>query len=478
MPRARQVVVGIDVGTTSVKAVVVDAGGREIASGSSDPIPTDISVPGGSEQDPEEIWQAVSAAVHRAREQVPGSAEVLALAVAAQSGSVVPIGQAGVASRAVTWMDARSRPLVDSWTRSALARIRAASGWVPSAGLGLATISWLLDTSEGVSDVQRWASVDDFLMHRLGAEWITNPSNAAGMQLMDVASLEWSDELCTLCGIEPALLSRIVPSGSDAGRVAPDAAEAMAISPTARLIIGGHDQACAALGLGAVEPGDIVLSAGTAWVLSIITGRVPVAEIPASYNLSPHVVPSRWSASRNLGGLGAAIAWCLESAGPAERLERDLMADGPHLAQPHFLPAIHDARRTDWGRFTGPSEPGAAVDRVRAVFEACAFEVRAATEHAPTSALATGQPIVFVGGGSRSVALAQTIADVLGRDLVAYPDASWPAFGAARLAADSQGWNAPLPTASDPTVVTHRPDRASIYEQRYQTHRQLETSDD
>ncbi len=472
-----QVVVGIDAGTTSAKAVVIGAGGLEVASGSSDPIPTDTSAPGGSEQDPEHIWRAVTTAVRRALEQIPHAVDVRAVAVAAQSGSVVPVCHDGVPSPAVTWMDTRSRPLVDEWTGSVVARIRDASGWSPSPGLGLATISWLLDAGVGGSGGGRWASVDDFLLHRLGGGWTTNPSNAAGMQLMDVGALEWSVELCTLCGVEPAQLSRIVSSGTDVGCVGRDAAEALGISARARLIVGGHDQACASLGLGAVEPGDVVLSAGTAWVLSIITNQIAIADVPAAFNLSPHVVSSRWSASQNLGGLGAAIAWCLESFGPGESWERVLMADGPHPDQAYFLPAVHNADRTGWGRFVGPTDV-APADHVRAVFEACAFEVRSAVERAPGSAPMTDQPIIFVGGGARSVALGHTIADVLGRDLAVYPDTSWPALGAARLAADSQGWVPTISAANLPTAIAHRPDQNPVYEQRYRTYQQLETPDD
>jgi sugar (pentulose or hexulose) kinase len=470
----RRVVIGVDAGTTSAKAVVVDSHGREVAAGRSDPIRTDTNAPGGSEQAPDEIWDAVVTAVRRAVAEASESVEVVTMAVAAQSGSVVPIDGDGVPGRAVTWMDTRSRPLVDSWPLVQQERIRAISGWSAATGLGLATISWLQDAESGRSDAQRWASVDDLLVHRLVGEWITNPSNAVGMQVMDVVRLEWSDELCGWCGIDATQLSRIAPSGADAGVIDPTAASLMGISPGARLIIGGHDQACAALGLGAIEPGAIVLSAGTAWVLSIITGRVLVDEIPAAFNLSPHVVPSCWSASRYLGGLGAAIGSVLESAGPVDELEQVLVTDEPHADQPYFAPEIHSAGRTEWGRFTGPTEPRRPADRVRAVFEACAFEVRAAVEEGDVGP--ADDPIVFVGGGSRSTALARIIADVLQRDLAVHADASWPALGAARLAGAALGWPSPA-AAGDSTRVAARADRRATYDQRYRTYRDLMTGD-
>ena len=135
------------------------------------------------------------------------------------------------------------------------------------------------------------------------------------------------------------------------------------------------------------------LSAGTAWVLTVVTDRPDVAALPPALNLSPHVVAGRWTASTNLGGLGALIA---ESNG----------------------------------------------DQATAVFETCARKVGEALEAAGEMA-SGGAAMVVVGGGTRFGELIEMIAGAADRRVVPRPDASWPAVGAARLAAAHLGWTAP-----------------------------------
>ena len=400
-------VLGLDAGTTSAKAVAVDRAGQILAAAGSDRIATRSTPDGGSEQDPAEIWQALTAAGRRAVEDLGPGVRVAALAVAAQSGSVIPVPARGRVERAVTWMDTRSRSLVESWPPEAAARIRAVSGWMPTSGVGLSSIVWLraagsdpsaeedsalVDPSaeEDSALVDRWASVDDYLVFRLTGQWATNPSNAAGMQLMEVSTRAWSNELCSFAGIGPSMLSPIRESGSFAGALTGEAASALGLDAGTPVVVGGHDQACAALGLGVADPGDLFLSAGTAWVLTVVTDRADVGELPQALNLSPHVVPGRWTASENLGGLGA------------------MLAETP---------------------------PAQARDR----FEACALRVRRALEEAGEMAAGSGD-LILVGGGTRFSELVEVIADAIGRPVATRPEATWPALGAARLAGAALGW--------------------------------------
>ena len=384
------VVLGLDAGTTSAKAVAVDRAGQILATAGSDPIVTRSTPAGGSEQDPAEIWRALTTAGRRAVDDLRPGVRVAALAVAAQSGSVIPVPPRGRAERAITWMDTRSRSVVESWPRAVGDRIRTLSGWAPASGAGLSTIAWLqmagsdsrVEGDSGPAD--RWASVDDYLVFCLTGQWATNPSNAAGMQLMEVSTRTWSPELCRVAGIDPSVLSPILESGFAAGTLTGEAAATLGLDAGTPVAVGGHDQACAALGLGVVDPGDLFLSAGTAWVLTVVTDRADVGALPAALNLSPHVVPGRWTASENLGGLGAMLAE------------------------------------------TPPAQ-------IRARFEACAFRVRRALEEAGEMAAGSGD-LILVGGGTRFSELVEVIADTLSRPVVARPEATWPALGAARLA--------------------------------------------
>ncbi len=396
MGETAELVLGVDAGTTSVKAVVVDRDGAVVGSAASDPIPTHEPERGASIQRTGDIWAAFVSACRGGLDLVGSGAVISGLCVAAQSGSVVPV-TGGAGPTALTWMDSRSRRLVDTWDAATRRTIRATSGWSAGPGLGLATIAWHRTQDSGIP-VERWASIDDFLVHELTGSWTTNPSNAAGMQLMEIASREWSPALCGIAGIATDDLSTIAPCGSFGPGLTDGAARTTGLPEAVRLVIGGHDQSCAALGLGVTAPGSALLSTGTAWVLTLVTDDEPeVGDLPDGFNLSPHVVPGRWTVSCNLGGLGATLA---------DGLER---GDAGH---------------------------------VRSLMETAAAETTRAI--GAISAIAPVRDLTVVGGGTRSDDLTRLIAEVTGLPVLVRPDASWPAVGAAALAASALGWGATI----------------------------------
>lgn len=436
--RTSEVVLGLDAGTTSAKAVVINRDGAVWAEAESHPIPTHSPEPGASEQDPEEMWRAVASAAREAVGGLPTGVRVAALAVAAQSGSVVPVRASGQAGPVITWMDARSQDLVESWPPEVAGQIRTVSGWTPTAGYGLTTIARLMGRSGSAQPdsasppgrangsngspgseassgpISRWASVDDYLVHRLTGRWATNPSNASGMGLMDVMARAWSPELCRIAGTDLSMLSEIIEPGTAAGGLSPEAAAALGVPAGTPVVTGGHDQACAALGLGAVEPGRVFLSAGTAWVLTTVTNRACASALPPRLNLSPHVIADRWTVSESLGGLGAEIA----------------------EAAPEEIQAVFErcARRVTEALTRATAVQAASGGEL---IPAADDELRRLERQAEAEA---GDELILVGGGGRLSELIEVIAESTGRSVVAWPDASWPARGAALLAASSLGW--------------------------------------
>ena len=468
-----EVVIGLDAGTTSSKLVTVERSGAIVTRAESDPIPTSAPEPGASVQDASAIWQALATACRRGTEGLPAATTVRAVAAAAQSGSVIAVGD-HAEPVAITWMDTRSRPLVDSWDEPTPETVRAVSGWAPSPGLGLSTISWLR-TQTDTPPTTRWASVDDYLIHELTGSWLTNPSNAAGMQLMNVSLLEWSSELCDIAGIDQSTLAGIVSSGEKCGVLTSAAAGATGLAESTPVVIGGHDQACAALGLGVTAPGSASLSMGTAWVVTLVIDQAKTGTIPRGFNLSPHVVPGRWSVSQNLGGLGAALASSLADTDiDATELERRLGSQATGDDDGFFIPSIRDPERTGWGEFT-PSTVQDPMARARAVMEACAFETRRAIEEvAPVVRL---RELTAIGGGTRSGYLTQLIADVAGVPLTVRPQESWPALGAAMLAASACGWAARTDPNLPITTLHPRASADATIEWRYVEYRRLTTGE-
>ncbi|MEZ5279435.1 MAG: FGGY-family carbohydrate kinase [Acidimicrobiales bacterium] len=412
------VVIGVDVGTTSVKAAAVNRAGRVVGEGTSAPIETIAESPGAAEQRPEDVADALRDACLGALDSAGGGVAAAALAMGAQSGSVLAVDdRMAPLSRLLTWMDARSKPVVEGWGYPTIQKVRTISGWSASAGLGLSSIAWL--RNEGLGSDARFGPVDAYLAALMTGRFATNPSNAAGVQLMDAGRRVWSTELCALAGTTADRLPDLVASGDDIGVISDE----FGFGPSVRLVAGGHDQTCSALALGVRDTGQAFLSAGTAWVLTNVVADGSLQGLQPSFNLSPHVVDGRWTTSTNIGGLGAVVAWAL-----------DALDDGPvGEYSPLFVPSLLESDRTQWGRFVGA---GRAV--LGCVFETCAFEVRRAIESAGGQHLSS--ELVMVGGGTRNRELVQAIADATNRTVVVRPDRPWPALGAAVLAADALGW--------------------------------------
>jgi xylulokinase len=473
-----EAVLGLDAGTTTAKAVVIGPAGEVLGTAESDPIPTLAPEPGAAEQEPDALGSALEQACRGVTSRLEDGTRIVAASLAAQSGSVVGIdADDRPMTRFVTWLDTRAEPTVAGWTDAECALIRNVSGWTPSTGLGLASVRWLRSTRPELESCRRWASVDDFLLHHLTGTWATNPSNAAGMQFMAVATGTWDRRLCRLAGIDPGRLSPIRATGQIGGRITPAAAQRTGLVGGTPVAIGGHDQTCAAFGLGAAEPGEIVLSAGTAWVVTAVTERPEVDRFPVDLNVSPHVVPGLWTASLNLGGLGAVLDWWRHQAhGPdpdPSLIERDLASAAPH--GPIFIPAPSLAPGVDLGGFAdidsrpGPARVGRA-ERTRAVLEAATFEVRRALE-TMLGAGVTATHITFVGGGSRSPGLRRMLADTTGLPVTVPPDASWPGLGAAALAARAEGWS--LPDVLSDRATSTEPSPTDALRSRFETYLQL-----
>ncbi|MCA9948836.1 MAG: hypothetical protein KDE48_04275, partial [Anaerolineales bacterium] len=445
---------GLDVGTTSTKAVLFDLHGTEIAHASSSPYRNTMPQPGWVEQDPEEIWQAVLTAVATITQQIDQSVQVRALCMAVQSGSLLPAGAAGQpVYPLITWMDGRTQNLVSEWRTAGLeAQIKPLNGWSLYPSMCLPTIAWLRrHDPHTFAAARHYFSLNDFITFRLTGITCTNPSNGGGMQLIDIHSGQWSAEICELAGITPAQLSPIQPSGSIIGTLKPEICRAAGLSPDTVLVNGGHDQGCTALGLGVNDPGRLLLACGTAWVITGVVDSDDMRRVPAKldWNFHPgHVYlgNGRWTISQSLGGLGASLEWWLNQAwaGINGQTSRDQMfaALDAELTQTKpgsglfFTPLTgghDDSSGMQCGQFWGLQLSHNRADLARAVLQSAAFELRWALE--PTRQ--AGLPIErlwMVGGAAQSPHWPTILADVTNIPIRLPQYHNWPALGAAVLA--------------------------------------------
>lgn len=449
-----EALLGLDIGTTSTKAVLFGVEGQEIARASSHPYQNQTPQPGWVEQDPEEVWQAVLSVLRQIVDQSKDQFTIRAICMAAQSGSLLPADQSGEpVYPIVTWLDGRSEKLISDWKKSGLEeQVRSLSGWSLFSGLPLPTIAWLrLHNPEVFQKAKHYFSVNDFIAYRLTGEWVSNPSNAGGMQLVDLRTGTWSPELCELAGITHDMLSHMQPSGTMIGRINPEIQALTGLDTATILVNGGHDQVITALGLGINNPGSYLLACGTAWVFTGILSSPDLEKLPSTLNLNFHAYPQRWTLSQSLGGLGASLEWWLNRAwqgldGSTNRQERytslnqEILQTSPNQDL-FFLPMTGghgDPATTRRGGFIGLDFNHNRADMARTIMESAGYELCWALDTIRDA----GQPVKhlwMVGGAAQSLIWPGILSEISAIPISIPGYDNWPALGAAILAGVGSG---------------------------------------
>jgi xylulokinase len=465
----KDAILGIDIGTSSAKAILFDLDGHEAASaGRSYPLLN--PQPGWTEQDSEAVWEGFVQVLRDIVERSSGY-RILSMAIAAQAGSIIPTDLEGnPVYPMITWLDSRSREISARWQDDGTAAvIRRLSGWQPFAGLPLPSICWLKQNRPDVhSAARRYHGPADFLIHRLTGRFATDLSAASEMLLVDIRTGEWSEELCEIGGIDPATQSEVGWAGRKVGEITEAAARMTGLPSGTPVIAGGNDQPCAGLGIGMTEPGKVMLSTGTAWVLMNVVDAVTTDAVPEWVNLYYHAVPGKRLGGQLVGGFGATLDWYLRQASAA-----------PGASDPHDMESIYRSlneavlgsppgskgllflslsgpsqimNATPGGGFVGMGLAHTHADMSRAVLEGCAFEVRWALDELRTTGN-TVEDLWLAGGANRSPVWPQILADVCGVPLHVASYADWAALGGAILA----GWGIGAYGTLDEGIARLRP---------------------
>jgi xylulokinase len=454
---------GIDVGTSTVKAVLYSLDGAEQFSTRRD-IAMSTPRAGWAEQDANTLWHALLAVLSETASAAHGRGRLATLALATQAGSVAPVDADGAPlAPLITWLDTRAHSVVDDWISNGSAtKIRRISGWRPHPGLPIATIAWM---TQQMPDTLRRAThlldVHGYLLHRLTGQPLTDFSGAAEMLLLDRTTTVWSDELCELAGVQSNLLPRLAPAGTLAANLRPDVAAATGLPANLPVVIGGHDQCCTALGMGVTAPGQHMLAAGTAWVITALTPDLPVEQVPDAMELNFFITPGLHTVSQLLGGFGAASDWWMRMLWP-DRTDRYAAWDSALAASEagahdlRFAPIGGSAQLgSGRGGFIGLRLDHTRNDLVRAICEGIACEVRWALDTLAAAHM-PAQRIWMSGGATLSAQWLHLIADVTGLPVQSPRASNWPARGAAILAGvgagllgddalqASQRWRVPL----------------------------------
>jgi xylulokinase len=443
---------GIDVGTSAVKVAVISSSGSS-ATFASTGYRTSSPCPGFAEQDPDDWWLAVGSALEQALQAFPmiGSANTVVSLAGQMHTTVLRDANGALIRPAILWSDTRA---AEECTTLGLAT----DAWLPLTGhtpipaFTSAHLAWTRSHEPGLFDqIATVAVPKDDLRLRLGAGWATEPSDASAMNLMDNSSDTWARDLVELTGLSTSVLAPIVPSTSITGviRSLPPMSHHGKRLLGTPVLAGAGDQAAQAIALDVVEDGNLGLSVGTSGV-AFQCVRAPQ---PGAFR---HALPDLWLALDSTHAAGLALSWWSKvSHIPFDQFPTSAL---PPAAAPIFLPYLQGGREGGGapGTLTGLKATHSGHDIASAVLEGVAIElVRLALNLG--AGQVTDQPVRVGGRAARIGGLLQLVAAGLGRPCSYSPRGS--AFGAAALAATSEGWYGRHRQSSDTTHALVEPDR-------------------
>lgn len=440
---------GIDIGTGSTKAGLVDAAGRLLAVGRAGH-PVRSRQPGWAETDPSD-WKA---SVHRAVAEVLAARPDARPVVAGMSGQmhgVVVCNEQGEPLRpAVLWSDLRAAPYLDG-LRSALEARGAHLANPVVSGMAGPTLAAL--RSEEPQILDRAAAVlqpKDWVRHSLTGYSATDPSDASATLLWDVAADDWSLVACDAFDVDPGLLPSVLPSAAQNGSTVagPGIPEGIPVA------VGAADVAAALLGAG-VQPGETQVSIGSGGQiaqLSAAASRDPTLRT----HLFRAAAPGYWYAMAAMQNVGNAFDWALATFGvESGDLGWIVAASSPGAAGATFVPFL-SGERTPYldpdlrGGLYGLHSRLTRADIIRSIFEGVAFALRDGLDALRDAGREVTQALL-AGGGSTAAWWRQMLADVLEMPLVPHDAADASVRGAAIL-----GWAA-LGVDVDAKVARHGP---------------------
>ena len=478
-------VIGCDLGSQSVKAVVADAAGALLGRGSAT-LETSFPRPGWASQRPGDWLRAAGEAVRAAMAQAGvAAAEVDAIAFASQVDGVVAVDRDNSPlADAIIWMDRRAIRQVDEITARVEAdRLFQITGLNADAYHIAPKIRWLIANEPGARDADAYLAPSAYINAQLTGRRVMDAANASSSMLYDVTERAWSMPLLEACELRSEQLGEIAGSATVAGCLTASAADQLGLATTCRVAVGTGDDHGACLGAGVLTPGVVCDVTGTAEPIAAVAQR-PVFDATRLLETHLHADASVWLIENAGFVSGGSTRWLADlfEISQQELAELASMAP-PQTDGVRFIPALSGSMTPRWnaharGVFSGLALSQQRADLARAVFEGCTFALRDVVDRLDELQLA-GKELRCVGGGARSPFWLQLKADVP-RRLVRVVEAPEPtAMGAAMLAAMASGSVADFEQAASVFVRlsprTYEPDGrlGALYDEGYRAYRAL-----
>lgn len=432
-----KVYIGIDVGTTSLKALALNEKGECLAAAKSS---YDLFANGAEATQSADDWYSAAVTAIRKLTETVKAEDVCAISVSAQGGATVLLDKNGkTLTPAYSWMDNRavreSDELKEKFGNSLFYR---RYGWRMQPNADAAKLLWM---KQNIADTYQSAasfpSTLGLINQRLTGNIVEDPTCAAIRRLYDVNEKTINADILDYLGLSEDKFPETLPTGAFVGNLTADAARELGLSESVRVYNGAHDQYCASIGGGTVEAGQLMLATGTAWVLFGVT-EVPLF---SESMISPCIHPAGgFGALSTVSGIGAAFEWLskltstpipeLSSGAEDRRGKNDTLFFRPSATGTGLL-----IGNSKGAHITGLTIGHDKYDLALALMEGAAFETALIIEEYKKSGMSDVTSITMTGGATASRLWQSIVSDVTGLDVYASTQTDSPALGAAIIAA-------------------------------------------
>jgi xylulokinase len=435
--------IGIDLGTSAVKLLLMGSDGR-IVNVVSKEYPLYFPHPGWSEQAPED-WYAQTMAGMKELLKDADKSQVAGISFGGQMhGLVILDRDDNVIRPAILWNDGRTAEETD-YLNNVIGREKLSeyTANIAFAGFTAPKLLWVKKREpENFARIAKIMLPKDYLAYRLTGVHCTDVSDASGMLLFDVKNRRWSKEMCDICGIREDQLARCYESYEAVGTLLPEVAEELGIPATVKVAAGAGDNAAAAVGTGTVGDNMCNISLGTSGTIFISSRKFGVDKYNALHSFA-HADGSYHLMGCMLSAASCNKWWMDDILGTKEYAEEQRQIEKLGENHVYFLPYLMGERSPHnnpnaRATFIGMTMDTTRADMTQAVLEGVAFALRDSLEVAKSLGIDLKRTKIC-GGGAKSPLWRKIIANVLNLKVDVIESEEGPAMGGAMLAAVACG---------------------------------------
>ncbi|MDB5588715.1 MAG: xylB [Devosia sp.] len=474
---------GIDIGTSGVKALLIDESGRALAEATAPAVEPVRPHPGWSEQNPADWWTATLAAIDKLSKSNPQQlSQVRGIGLSGHMHGATLLGKDDEVLRpCILWNDGRSSAECAEM-EAALPTLRQLAGNIAMPGFTAPKIAWVRKHEPAIyAKIAKVLLPKAYIRLLLTGEHIEEMSDAAGTLWLDVGKRDWSDELLAVTGLNRSHMPRLVEGSAPSANLKPEFVSRWGMSGDVVIAGGAGDNAAAACGIGAIRPGEGFVSLGTSGVIFVSNERFSPNTHGAVHAFC-HAIPNTWHQMGVILSATDSLNWLSRITGQQQaELSRAAEAQFKGPGEEIFLPYLSGERTPHnnanaRGSFTGLSQSTEPAQLAQAVMEGVTFAFRDC-QRVLNDAGTKIDRLLAVGGGSKSPLWLKMIATNLNMEIALPEDGDFGgALGAARLGLCAATGADPASVMAMPAIKTViAPDKGltNAYADQYARYRAL-----